>query len=203
MWHKLVAADLIPLFGCFYARSSQHVDAQTDRGAPGHCIFHKLHLPSIEGEEVRAGALDSLLRHNLRVGLHVELSAHRPIGPENAHHVRARMVTQAEMNEWSRNGLLLRQQAGTYLHFAANAKRVDALVTSGLPGPRTDYLPVIVFGAAVVRQHGLPVGGNAYKVEASTTREVCGIENQCGTRRFVERSEEHTSELQSQSNLVC
>jgi hypothetical protein len=51
--------------------------------------------------------------------------------------------------------LLLHEQAGAYLHLAADAERIDALVSDGLLGARAYDLPVIVFRALAESAHGL------------------------------------------------
>src|ERR1051325_8448100 len=97
------------------------------------------------------------------------------------------MIAQAKMHQRSGNELLLREQAGTYFHLSSNPEGVDALVACGLPGSRTDYLPVIVFGSMIGCFDGLSRGGNAEEIKASFAGEIGGIEHQCRVQGFIEQ----------------
>src|SRR5258705_2281748 len=52
-WGKIPAINLVPLFSSFDFCRAERVDAQPNRGTPGHGIFDKLHFLTVIREEKR------------------------------------------------------------------------------------------------------------------------------------------------------
>src|SRR5215469_11053819 len=157
---EFVAADFVPLFGCFDARCAYGVDLQADGGTPRHCIFHKLDLVSVVREQERARAFQTLFRDNFLIRLQIKLRANGTVRPDYPGYVHIGLITETEMQEWTRDGLLLHQQAGANFNFTANAEGIDSLIAGGLLGVRANDHPMISLravadsksrGAAVVQ----------------------------------------------------
>src|ERR1700722_2278128 len=121
-WHKLVAANLVPLLGGLNPRRANRVDAQTDRRTPRHRIFHELHGVAVPGEEKWAGTFEALLGQDWLICLERELCTHRAVGPHNARHVDARLFAEAEVKFRPGDRWLLRQQPRANLNLAPNAE---------------------------------------------------------------------------------
>src|SRR2546430_6150981 len=81
---------------------------------------------------------------------------------------------------------------------AAGGQRPDAIVVADIQGPLAEHR-----GAVGARVDGQSVGGQVGQVEGDVGPGPAGIGRHQDFSAAVLRSEEHTSELQSQSNLVC
>src|SRR6185295_9008615 len=103
----------------------------------------------VESEKKRTRAFQALLGKDGLIRFRFKLRAHCSVWPNDAHDIGAGLFSQAEMNYWTGYQLLLQQQPGSNLHFAANTKAVDTLITRSLRGARTNRLPVIVLCAVV------------------------------------------------------
>ena len=155
--HQLIAPDLVPLAGRRDFRRAQRVDPQPDRRSPRHRVLHKFHVLAVVREQERADCLQSLLGHHFLIRFHFKFRAHRSVRPHNAHNFRARLISQSKMKLRPVDRLLLHQQSRTNLDFAANAKRIDALIAHRLLRVRPHHLPVIVLRSVARRPHRLPV----------------------------------------------
>ncbi len=162
---ELVAANPDPLLRLLNLRGPIAVDAQPDGRAPRRAVLDEAHPLPVEGEERRARAFEALLGEDGRVGLQLELGAHRAVGPDDAHNVRARLFAESEVDERACDELLLHEEAGAYLHLAADAEGVDALVAGGVRGARPYQLPVIILRAAPGGPQRLAVAADAEEVE--------------------------------------
>src|SRR5690349_8197571 len=76
------------------------------------------------------------------------------------------------MDERARDELLLHEEARAYLHLAADAERVDALVAGGVSGARANQLPVIILRAAPLGHERATVSTHSNKVEPPVAARV-------------------------------
>src|SRR5690348_14327615 len=93
------------------------------------------------------------------------------------------------MNLRSGNRPLLQQKAGANLDRAADAERVDALITIGLRRMRWDDLPVIVLRASISSLQSLPVAREAEESKLAVPIQVRRIENQIRPHAGADKTE--------------
>ena len=73
--------------------------------------------------------------------------------------------------------LLLHQQPGANLYVAADAERVDALVTGCLARTGANGLPVIIFRTVIYGFDGLAAFGNSQEGKSPIAVQIGSVEN--------------------------
>ena len=75
-------------------------------------------------------------------------------------------------------GCFCTSKPGADFHFAAHAKRIDALVADGLRGMRPHNLPVIILRALIHCLYGLAIRRQAQQIELAIAAQVCGVKDE-------------------------
>ena len=97
------------------------------------------------------------------------------------------------MKLWTRDRLLLHQQPGANLDFAANAKWIDALIANCLYGVRPHDLPVIILRALIHCLNSLTFGRQTQQFEPAIALQVGDIKYSLWRGRLLQKSEDTIS----------
>src|SRR6185437_14930331 len=109
-------------------------------------------------------------------GLHFEIRAHRTVGPNNANDIGARLFAETKVQNRSGDRLLLNEQSRSDFDLAADAERINALISGRLHRPRPNDLPVIVFASCIYRLDW-PLARDSEKVGPAVGIDICGVED--------------------------
>jgi hypothetical protein len=93
---------------------------------------------SIPCKKKRAGSLQALLSQHGLIGFQIEFRLDQAIRPYNAGEFDSRVLAQSKVQKRRCDNLFRRKQVGPNLDFAADAKRIDALISvrRGCPKPQ-------------------------------------------------------------------